>query len=48
MSAHEDAAADFDKLFPILFFLLIVFICWYLIHNANGPGPGGGTAGGAA
>jgi uncharacterized protein len=36
--------ADFDKLFPILFFLLIVFICWYLIRNANGGTPGG-TAG---
>jgi uncharacterized protein len=37
----EGASADFDKLFPILFFLLVVFICWYLIHNANGPGSGG-------
>jgi uncharacterized protein len=38
---QEDASADFDKLFPILFFLLIVFICWYLIRNANGGSPGG-------
>jgi uncharacterized protein len=39
----EDASADFDKLFPILFFLLVVFICWYLIRNANGGPPGGTT-----
>ena len=38
---QESPSADFDKLFPILFFLLIVFICWYLIHNANGGTPGG-------
>jgi len=37
----EDPEADFDKLFPLLFFLLIVFICWYLIHNAGGGGPSG-------
>jgi uncharacterized protein len=39
---REDASSDFDKLFPILFFLLVVFVCWYLIHNAGG-GPGSGT-----
>ena len=38
---REDASADFDKLFPLLFFLLLVFVCWYLIHNAGGP-PGSG------
>jgi uncharacterized protein len=39
----EDSGGDFDKLFPLLFFLLIIFICWYLIHNAGGgpSGPGG-------
>jgi uncharacterized protein len=37
----EDPQADFDKLFPFLFFLLIIFICWYLIHNAGGGGPSG-------
>ena len=37
----EDSEADFNKLFPLLFFLLIVFICWYLIHNAGGGGPSG-------
>ena len=42
----EDASADFDKLFPILFFLLVVFIVWYLIRNANGGSPGGGTRSG--
>src|SRR5579864_2864280 len=30
---REDASSDFDKLFPILFFLLVIFICWYLIHH---------------
>jgi uncharacterized protein len=38
---QEGGSVDFDTLFPILFFLLMVFICWYLIHNANGPGSGG-------
>jgi uncharacterized protein len=37
----EDPQSDFDKLFPLLFFLLIIFICWYLIHNAGGSGPSG-------
>jgi len=37
---REDASADFDKLFPILFFFLVIFICWYLIHHA-GDGPTG-------
>ncbi len=41
---REDASGDFDKLFPILFFLLVLFICWYLIHNSRGGSPpGGGT-----
>jgi uncharacterized protein len=38
---REDASADVDNLFPLLFFLLVLFFCWYLIRNA-GP-PGGGT-----
>ena len=42
----EQPADDFNKLFPILFFVLIVFFCWYLIHNANGPGGGTGRRGG--
>jgi uncharacterized protein len=40
---REDASTAFDELFPILFFLLVVFICWYLIRNANGGPPGGTT-----
>ena len=40
---QDDPSGDFDKLFPILFFLLILFICWYLIHNAGGSGPSGGS-----
>ncbi len=41
---REDASADFDKLFPFLFFLLVIFVCWYLIHHAGGgpTGRGGG------
>src|SRR5271156_1342224 len=41
---QDDAQSDFNKLFPLLFFLLIVFLCWYLIHNAGGR-PGSGTPG---
>ena len=40
---REDASADFDELFPILFFLLVIFICWYLIHHAGGGPTGRGT-----
>ena len=39
----DDASSDFDKLFPVLFFLIMIFIIWYLIRNAGGgrpPGPG--------
>jgi uncharacterized protein len=41
---REDASADFDELFPLLFFLLAIFVCWYLIHHAGGgpTGRGGG------
>ena len=44
---QEDTSAGFDELFPILFFLLFVFICWYLVRNANGGPPGGTTRRGA-
>jgi uncharacterized protein len=37
---QDDPAADFDQLFPFLFFLLIIFIVWYLTHNSGGPGGG--------
>src|SRR5262249_14861969 len=40
---REDASADFDKLFPILFFSLVIFVCWYLIHHAGGGPTGRGT-----
>jgi uncharacterized protein len=39
---QDDPESDFDKLFPILFFLLVLFICWYLIRNAGGGGPSSG------
>ena len=39
---REDASADFNKLFPVLLFLLVIFVCWYLIHNASGSPPGRG------
>ena len=37
----DDAAGDVNKLFPILFFVLLIFFIWYLIHHAGGPGSGG-------
>ncbi len=42
---REDASGDVDKLFPILFFFAVLFVCWYLIRHANGgpPSGGGGT-----
>jgi uncharacterized protein len=40
---REDASSDFDRLFPLLFFLLVIFICWYLIHHAGGGPTGRGT-----
>jgi uncharacterized protein len=40
---REDASSDFDKLFPTLFFLSAIFICWYLIHHAGGGPTGPGT-----
>jgi len=41
----EGPSADFNKLFPLLFFVLILFILWYLISHANGPPPAGGRRG---
>ena len=42
---RQDASGDVDNLFPILFFFALLFVCWYLIRNANGgpPAGGGGT-----
>jgi uncharacterized protein len=37
---QDDPAADFDQIFPFLFFLLIIFIVWYITHNSGGPGGG--------
>src|SRR5215471_17277518 len=34
----EDASSDFDKLFPFLFFAIMIFIIWYLIRHATGSG----------
>jgi uncharacterized protein len=41
----EDAQSDFDKLFPILFFVIMILIVFYLIRHANGPGGPGATGG---
>jgi len=41
----EGSANDFDRLFPLLFFALMIFIIWYLIRHANGPGGRGGRGG---
>src|SRR6202166_4171362 len=44
----KDPWADFDKLFPILFFAIMIFIIWYLIRHAGGPPSGGaGRRGGS-
>ena len=37
----EDASSDFDKLFPILFVAILIFIIWYLSRQAGGPPSGG-------
>jgi uncharacterized protein len=37
----EEASSDFDKLFPILFFAIMIFIIWYLSRQAGGPPSGG-------
>ncbi len=37
---QDESSGGFDELFSLLFFLLFVFICWYLIRNAGGGGPG--------
>jgi uncharacterized protein len=43
----EDASSDFDKLFPIIFFIIMILIIAYLIRHANGPrGPGSRSYGG--
>jgi uncharacterized protein len=39
----ESKAEDIDKVFPILFTILLIFFVWYLIHHAGDgrpPGPG--------
>src|SRR3974390_2251867 len=28
---QDDVSVDFDALFPLLFLLLMVFVCWYLV-----------------
>jgi uncharacterized protein len=42
----EDASSDFDKLFPILFFAIMIFIFWYLRRHAGIPYGGGGWGSG--
>jgi uncharacterized protein len=37
----EDASSDFDKLLPILFLAIVIFIIWYLSRQAGGPPSGG-------
>ena len=38
----EGSSATFNQLFPLLFFVLMLFIVWYLISHANGPPSAGG------
>jgi uncharacterized protein len=35
---QDDSSADFDQIFPFLFFVLIVLIIWYVNRNSGGPG----------
>jgi uncharacterized protein len=37
----DDPSKAFDLLFPMLFFILLIFFVFYLIRNADGPGPRG-------
>jgi uncharacterized protein len=46
VNARPDSSSDFDKLFPLLLFLLMIFIIWYLIRDAGGPPSGRGGRGG--
>jgi uncharacterized protein len=46
VNIRSDSSSDFDKLFPLLFFLLMIFIVWYLIRHAGGPPSGRGGRGG--
>jgi uncharacterized protein len=41
--AHSPSG--FDQLYPLLFFLLMLFFAWYLISHANGPPSGRGGSG---
>src|SRR3984885_7065540 len=42
----EGSASDFNKLFPLLFFVLLIFFIWYLVRQTNSPGgPGAGHGG---
>jgi uncharacterized protein len=41
----DDPSADINKLFPILLFVVLLIVVWYLIHNAGGPGSGGRRSG---
>jgi uncharacterized protein len=34
----DEASTTFNDLIPILFFVLMLFVIWYLIRNANGTG----------
>ncbi len=42
----DDRSATANSLFPILFFLLVMFVIWYLMRHANGPPGSGGPGGG--
>ncbi len=42
----DEPSAVFDELFPILFFLLMTFIVWYLMRHADGGPSGRGGRGG--
>jgi uncharacterized protein len=45
VDVRADDASGLVGLLPFLLILLMIFIVWYLIRNANGPGSGTGSRG---
>ena len=41
----DNPSGDFNKLFPILFLVLLIFFIWYLIHQRRRSGLGSGRDG---
>jgi uncharacterized protein len=46
VNVRSENSSDVNILFPILFFVLLIFIVWYLNRHTGGGGPGRGGRGG--